>query len=1316
MSPKEFLKELLKSLKSGRLNRLLRLLFLSASLYLLFLVGRELLLYYLKEKEKLSFRLSKVKWHFSLEKGELYFSAGDLEVNSPKLSLSVNDLKSELLIYKSLKELKLHFSNLSADRVSVEIKEKREKEKGKGIKAIPIEVDELSLLYFRIKGKNYFFAGRELEKNERRLFFGGGFGKVGNREVKVYPFYGYLKDEGFFVPQLKVSYGEYSAVGSLKLGRELKKLSYSGLICGNSFKLKTDLKVDGSYWFADGKGEALSRKFSFKGMGDFNLEVPKLKVSELKGRFDGFNFNLNGYLYKDTLSFKGKYHSKNFMLSKISGKELRGKLKITGKLKDPKVISKFNLLEVKTPYLNLKKVEGSLELSSDKASFQAHSKNLEVSGRYELKGRSLSGLLRLKDFPLRELTPVSVAKRRYGKWVPDALLTGSSYFKGNLKSGFLLFRGDLKVSEFKFQGFSSGGELSFKGNRDGVNFNGILKDKDGLLKVVGSLNFRKEKVSASFLGESLNLGKLTFLSRLGLSGRLSGSGKVEGKLKDPSVYADFSSPEVSFFGVYLPQVEGSLTYKDKQLKIEARSPVGVKLSPLKVNFSRRLLSFGVSVSDFPSKELFKVLTGLKLKLPFRTEGLLSASVSGTVPLAFPKKSSVSINLKEFNGKFLLPPLILEGSGRGEVKYERGEFFGSLTGKLSDGSFKGFSFKGGEYGVKLNGKELSVNYSGVSSSPLEGLELLSSGRVFLNLESRELSGKVKLSERFSSNYGSSEGVIYLDFGGLVDRLTIKVSGNFKFRSEYLEREISAKVNGKVSEPENVGNVKINGEGVELYLLLLKDRANLVGKLRDVTLKLPKAKVKVNLALLNLSLPELKGQVSVPTFTVIPENFYRLYSPTGVYLSLDGKRVKISNFSLSYVDGWIEFKEIKLKPISFKFNGVAGVKGLVYLLKLEKLVPYQKGKILFNGNFNYGERPSYAVKFKGKGIEFRSSYLLSKAQVVSLKGEIENGEFKAISGELLIGDGSVFIKGKDGKLSLALSQVPAGMVGLWKSLISGNLEYSLAGNSLTGSLELSRTKLFFEKGSSQRKEAEENRKISLNLSVKVNFDEPVKLKGELFWIEILPSLKLTTINGRPVISGSFYATGGEINYMGKKFKVLYGSGTIEDLERKRGSLSILAETYINGYYIYMKIEGSFKSPVIYLTSDPPLTKEQILNLIMTGASPEQIEAASELFPAVQIAYYAVSTFFKPIESKFQRKLGLESFSVEPYITKYGETVAKLTITKLLSKKIKLIGYETTGQKSEYGGSIQFKLSDKYYLELRYDSYYGPQGGIGINLRLK
>ena len=469
----------------------------------------------------------------------------------------------------------------------------------------------------------------------------------------------------------------------------------------------------------------------------------------------------------------------------------------------------------------------------------------------------------------------------------------------------------------------------------------------------------------------------------------------------------------------------------------------------------------------------------------------------------------------------------------------------------------------------------------------------------------------------------------------------------------------------------------------------------------------------MAFVNLNLTTMSGTIAVPAFKIYPAGFYPLYSVSGLYINLKNGKPDISNITLSYLDGWIKIEDISLeKGIKGKFEGDIGVKGLVYLAKAQKFVTFARNSLKLKGSFSYKKELHYSVRINGSGIEIKTRYLLDRAVANSLKATVKDGKVEELSGELTVGGGEVIVKGKGESFNITASLVPVGEINRWKGLISGKLIYER--KSLNGTLTVSKARVIL--GKEKKKSGNSgsiNVTVPINININILFDEPLKIKGELFSLTIVPKLWIKTISQRLTVGGTFYVTDGKIDYMGKIFKVIYGSGTIEDLTKQKGRISILASAYISGYYVYMKIEGELNNLTIYLSSDPPLTREQILNLIMTGASPEEIEASSELFPAVQVAYYATASLFKPVEAKFKKTLKLESFSIEPYITKYGETVAKLTIAKRLAKRIRLVGYGTTGQNPEYGGSIQIFLNKNYYLELRYNSYYGPEAGVGVEV---
>ena len=1159
MSPKEFFRELFRSLKSGRLHRALKLFLVLLLIYLSLQVGRELLSYYLKQKERVFLSVNGLKWSFSLKKGELSLSFRSFELESGFLTASVEKGRLGVLLYDSLLHMKPHLSLVEASRVIL-ILPSGKKEKGRSsFRPPPVRIDRLKLGYLLLRKGEFELYGRELLKNSRELSVGGIFGKFGNRFFYVFPFRGYMENGEIRIPFLTATYEDYYLGGSLSFGPE--EGEFDGYLGGSGFKFsKITVKISGKKIRGEAEGKIRERKISISAAG--KLEGEELIVSRLRLRSEGVELTGRGVLSARKLTLKGKvkgdFREKGFELRGITGSYT-----VSGPVRKPVGNLSLKVERFSSPVVELSQVGLRARVSKDMGELYFNSR--KVSGKVEYDRGQLSGKLKFRDFAIDNLKPVSRFRQKYGMWIPSATVSGPASFR---YSGELSYEGTFKVKKFFFRGFRARGSLKVSGNREQVAFRLSLKGDDGALAGEGEIDLRRRRLSSEFRGEELELSCLDFLRKTGLEGKLWGSGRVDGDLKNPAASFSFSSPEIYLFKVAIPEVEGKVNYRDFRLMVRAGSSQGLSLEELVYDLRDHRVQVKARVDDYPAEEVLKVVRGFGVKLPFEVSGRVTGISEIAVPLRSPRKARVSVSVSDFSGRFTYDELVdVRGNGRGEFDYMAGELGGRIEGEIEKGSFKDIPFRGGTYRVSLKGKEIDLFYNGLLlTGELNGLK--SRGNVALLLDRNGIRGSVRLEGKLKREFGEVSGGIGAVFEGVFSNFTVKISGKVKVSSPYLEGEPGLKVVGALLEPSNRGNISVTGNGVELHILLFGQKGSVVGKVGKVVLVSPRAKVKVNLAFVNLEFPGLSGTVSVPTFTVKPYGFYRLYSPTGVYIKLNHGKVEISSFTLSYVDGWIEIKEPGIEPVRGRFEAELGVKGLVYLLKLNRIIPFSRGSIEVRGNFSYDRDLRYRADFSARGVTLRSRYILDKVHVIELDGEVKNGEVDRLNGELSIGDGNVLLNKSNHSIVAAISQVPVGQLNLWKSLLSGNLNYDMKRRALRGSVELSRTRLFFRKNPGKEvPETSRPEKLPVEVSVGVIFDEPVKIKGELFWIELLPSLKLSTVNGELVISGNFYATNGEIDYMGKKFRVIYGSGTIEDLERKKGRISILASTL--GFSMYFSV---------------------------------------------------------------------------------------------------------------------------------------------------
>ena len=1315
MKFKEFLKSFLKSLRKGRLHRVLKATFLVLFLFLSYKVSVGVVSYWLKEKEKFSVVNRNLHVGFDWRRGELSLRADYLAVETPRCSCEFFRPEVDFSLYRSLRELRpvISFVGFSTGRVYVA--ERKEKEKKRTFPSFPFLVERLDVGRFTfVWGKNQVIVNRFVY-GKRAFFCGGLTGVVNGRRVFVEPFMGYKVDGNFLVPDFSLLYDGWTVSGKLKVS-SLRDWEFLGYVDSSVFSGSFNVKNYGKLR-VDWKGRV--EKIETEGSGVLRVEEGGILVERVRGRLNGGFFSLRGKV-GEKVKLSGEFVSKDFNYRDFLAKGVKAEFFVTGTLKDPRVVFDVSVDRLGTPLVELHLIKVRGWSSKSRGKFVWRSRKVDGTAFFLWKERKGKGSIRLKNFQLNDIPVVRKYRRKYSEWIPELSLTGDLRFEAAGKR--ILYSGSLKVSRLIFQGFEALGNLEVKGDSEKVSLTGNLEGrKGGSVKGEAEISIKERRINSFLVLDSVPTEQFRFLKRIGLSGAVSGSGRVRGKLSNPEARFTVSSNSLCFKGVNLGKVSGNVVLVDRVLSVSAITGKGV-LDLLKISLKgkRELLVKG-SVNNVSGRDVERVLKGFGVKLPLGIEGVGNGRFF-VYSEDLRKKEYLQVNVKvdKFFGKFTYRDLEVQGSAEGSVNYKRGKVFVDLRGKIEKASYKGKILSGGNYRLSLKDKKLFVSLNGVRySSGAEGLENEISGKVLVDLENKEVkgNGRVEVNYSHGEEFRISADVVY-SVSGVLDEFTVKISGKLHVKSKAMGEE-ELKIEGTLLEPQNFGTITVYNGNTDLKLIANGNYWQAVGVVRNLQIQSEKVKVVVNMAFVNVNVTDLTGTIAVPTFKVYPKGFYPLYSVSGLYVTLKEGKPELSDITVSYVDGWIKIKDLsvdeKKKRLSGKVDAEVGAKGLAYAVKAQSFLPYVRGSFKVKGSFSYEGEIRYRIDINGTGVEFKSRYLLNKAVVNHLKAVVENNRLEEVRGNISVGSGSAVIEGREDKLEVTTSLIPVGEVDKWKGLISGKVTYGKDG--IKGTLTVSKARVFM-KGKNREKETKETGQPELPINVNVNllFDQPLEIKGELFKLTLVPKLWIKTVNRRVVVGGTFYITEGKIDYMGKKFKVIYGTGTITDLYKKKGRISILASTYISGYYIYMKIEGSFNDLTIYLSSDPPLTREQILNLIMTGASPEEIEASSELFPAIQVAYYATASLLKPFEMKFQKTLKLESFSIEPYITKYGETVVKLTVAKKLAERIRLVGYGTTGQNPEYGGSIQIFLNKNYYLELRYNSYYGPEAGIGLEVNRK
>ena len=138
---------------------------------------------------------------------------------------------------------------------------------------------------------------------------------------------------------------------------------------------------------------------------------------------------------------------------------------------------------------------------------------------------------------------------------------------------------------------------------------------------------------------------------------------------------------------------------------------------------------------------------------------------------------------------------------------------------------------------------------------------------------------------------------------------------------------------------------------------------------------------------------------------------------------------------------------------------------------------------------------------------------------------------------------------------------------------------------------------------------------------------------------------TIN-RPIIVGKVEAVGGEVYFRKNRFKVISGRVDFTDPEKINPVFDIHASSKIRKYQIDLNLTGTVDRFNLSLVSDPPLSETDILALLTTGKTSEELAGAEQVIGTAEAASFVTGQVQDIIEERVSELIGFERFQVDPY----------------------------------------------------------------------
>lgn len=168
------------------------------------------------------------------------------------------------------------------------------------------------------------------------------------------------------------------------------------------------------------------------------------------------------------------------------------------------------------------------------------------------------------------------------------------------------------------------------------------------------------------------------------------------------------------------------------------------------------------------------------------------------------------------------------------------------------------------------------------------------------------------------------------------------------------------------------------------------------------------------------------------------------------------------------------------------------------------------------------------------------------------------------------------------------------------------------------------------------------LELDLAIKHSGD--LRIKNNIADIFLLADLHVDGTYGRPLIRGAFTATEGEIRLFGDTFTLTEGRLEYIDPAKKEPYLTLTAEEDLPPLYtVFVQLKGYLSNLDVNLSSTPSLPREDVLSLITTGHTQEELRQSGINRQSLGVGVLA-GEITSALEQPIAKSTGLDVFRLE------------------------------------------------------------------------
>ena len=175
-------------------------------------------------------------------------------------------------------------------------------------------------------------------------------------------------------------------------------------------------------------------------------------------------------------------------------------------------------------------------------------------------------------------------------------------------------------------------------------------------------------------------------------------------------------------------------------------------------------------------------------------------------------------------------------------------------------------------------------------------------------------------------------------------------------------------------------------------------------------------------------------------------------------------------------------------------------------------------------------------------------------------------------------------------------------------------------------------------------------------------------------VIANLTLRGTAEHPGVLGHITVTDGQLVFFGNTYTVTTGTVNFYDPSAISPVLNVSLNTVAQGVNVTIGVTGAMDDLKLSYRSDPPLTFEQIVQLLATNTTPADpvIAAHQPTTPQQSFGQMGESALLgqavaNPIASRVQRVFGLSQLKIDPSISGYNGQTARVTLQQKITSNI-------------------------------------------------